>query len=131
MLKAVQEPFLWHVLRREEERGETYSEWGKLKERDHLEAKTSQSNLAATFRSNLLPSSSRVSSGLLNSGHMNCGNKKNPRTGIYYASNSWKLDLIMKAGVSSDCPVTQGYIPEKENNEFLTFYNVHIRTAGC
>jgi hypothetical protein len=38
--------------------------------------------------------------------------------------------LIMKAGVSSDCPVTQGYIPEKKN-KFLTFYNVHIRTAEC
>jgi hypothetical protein len=84
MLKGVQKPFLWHVLRRgeergeerKEERGETCAQWGELKERDHLEAKASQSNLAATFRKNLLPSSSRVSSGLLNFGNMTRGNGK-------------------------------------------------------
>jgi hypothetical protein len=58
---------------REVRRGEMYTEWGKLKESDGLEAKVSQSNLAATFRKNLLPSSPGVSSGLLNPGTMTCG----------------------------------------------------------
>jgi hypothetical protein len=45
----------------------------KLKTRDRLEAKASQSNLAATFRKNLLLFSSRFSSGLLNPGNVTCG----------------------------------------------------------
>jgi len=49
------------------------AEWRQLKERDRLGAKASQSNLAATFRENLLPSSSRVSSAVLNPGNMTCG----------------------------------------------------------
>ena len=72
--QAVHVPFLWHVLRKKEKRGEMYAEWGKLRERGLLEAKASQSNLAATFRKNLLLSSSRVSSGLLNPRDMICGN---------------------------------------------------------